>query len=249
MFDRLKILGHSMITRMNQMEVITNNLANIDTTGFKRDELFMNELDKKLKEMAFTKYESKTHIPSSGAVIDFTQGGLKGTGRPLDVAFSGEGLFVVEAPQGEVYTRDGRFTLSEEGLLVTLDGLPVLGEGGPIELDLQTNTPEKILINDSGEILLDGAIVDTLKIVGIDDPQNLIKIGGNLYKLADGAPEPNPPEHVSLRQGFLEDSNVDPIYEMVTMMEVLQFYEMNQKMIREEDRLLGSAVREIGRIG
>lgn len=248
MIDRFKITEHAMVTRMRQMEVISNNLANINTTGFKRDELFMNELDKKIKEAQFSKFESKTHIPVSGTSVDLTQGSLVGTGQPLDIAISGAGFFTVESPAGEALTRDGRFTISQDGVLVNIDGYPVLGDGGRIEIDLQKNTPSEIVVNNRGEILVDGAVVGRLQIVTTDAPQDLIKIGSNLLKLADGAGTLNPPENVSVRQGFLEQSNVKPVREMVLMMEVFHFYETGQRMIRDQDRLLRLAVNDIGRV-
>jgi len=237
-----------MVTRMNQMDVIANNLANINTTGFKRDELFWNELEKQIKVRQFNKFEAAAHIPATGDAIDFSQGSLKSTGSPFDVAISGDGLFSVQTPRGEAYTRDGRFTLNADDILVTQDGLPVVGEGGPIEIDLQTKTPSQVVINDQGEIMLDGVIIDKLKVVTIDDARAFRKIGGNLYGRV-GPRQATPAETVSLRQGFLEDSNVEAMQEMVRMIEIFHYYQTGQKMIREQDRLLSRAVNDIGRVG
>ena len=248
MLDRLKATEHAMVTRMNQLEVVTNNLANIDTTGFKRDELFMNELDRKVKELAFSKFERDTHIPYSGASVNLTQGALASTEQPLDVAISGDGFFTFETPAGEALSRDGRFTVNQEGILVTLDGYVVLGDGGPIELDLQQNKPSDLVINDQGEVMLNDAVVGRLQIVTVDAPQNLRKLGSNLFQLPDGQGNIAPAENVSLRQGFLEESNVDAVDEMVTMMEIFHFYQTGQRMIQEQDRILGKAVNEIGRV-
>jgi len=240
--------GQAMIMRVAQLETIANNLANVSTTGFKRDELFVNELEKKLKEIQFDKFLAKNQIPTAGAIVDLSQGSLKGTGRTLDVAVSGEGMFVVETPQGEAYTRDGRFTLSDEGVLTNLGGLPILGEGGQIEIDLQQKTPSQIIINDQGEVLLDGNTIDTLRLVAVDNAGNLKKAGENLFELKPGSPPLNPPETISVRQGFIEESNVNPIYEMVSLIEVQRAYQTSQKMIQEQDRLLGRAVTEISRV-
>lgn len=249
MFDRFKVTEHAMVTRMHQMEVITNNLANVDTTGFKRDSLFMNELENKLKEPRFTKFAINTHIPVSGTSVDTTQGALAGTAAPLDVAISGAGFFTVETPGGEALTRDGRFTVNQDNLLVTLDGFAVLGEGGPIEIDLEQTQPQQLVINDTGEIVLDGNVIDRLQIQTVDTPQALYKIGANLFQVDETVGTLIPAETVSLRQGFLEESNVDPIQELVSMMEVFHFYETGQRMVREQDRLLGRAVSDIGRLG
>ncbi len=248
MLDRLKMTGQSMLMRVAQLETIANNLANASTTGFKRDELFVNELDKKRKALQFDKLTAADAIPNASAVVDFTQGSLRGTGSPLDVAISGNGMFVVETPQGEAYTRDGRFTLNADGVLTNVNGLAVLGEGGPIELDLQQNTPTQIVINDRGEVLLDGNTIDTLRLVAVDDPKDFKKIGENLFELIPSAATPNPPLEISVRQGFLEESNVNPIYEMVSLIEVQQAFQTSQKMVQEQDQLLSRAVTEISRV-
>ena len=147
MLKRLTLSGHAMTTQMAQLETITNNLANISTKGFKREELFVNELKKKVSELSGPNFAKSMTVPYAGSRIDFTQGALEGTNRPLDVAISGDGLFSVETPESEAYTRDGRFTLNQEGILVTPDGLPVLGEGGPIEINLQENAATEIWIH------------------------------------------------------------------------------------------------------
>jgi flagellar basal-body rod protein FlgG len=248
MLDRLELAGHAMINKMAQMEVVTNNLANINTKGFKRDKVFVNELRKHLESLQRPELDTDVHVPQSEAVIDFSQGSMDGTGRPLDLAISGNALFSVETPEGEAYTRDGRLTLNAEGVLINLDGYTVLGEGGPIQFDLQQHSQSEILINETGGVLVDGALVDTLKIVGIDEPRDFTKIGANLYRL-DSANELNPAENFAVKQGFLEESNVDPIAEMVALIEISHFYESTEKMIRTQDRMLNQAVNDIGKVG
>jgi len=248
MLDRLKVTGQAMITRMHQMEVVANNLANTNTNGFKKDSIFLHELDKKLKELQFGKFEGKKDIPYSGSIIDFSQGALKGTGQVLDVAISGDGLFTVETPAGEAYTRDGRFTINADGILTSLDGNPIVGEGGQIEIDLQENKSEQIVINNQGEILIDGQIVDRLRLISIDNPFAFNKIGSNLFELKPGFPVPEEVEAPSVRQGYIEESNVNGIDEMVQMIEIFHFYQTGEKMIQEQDRTLNKAANEIGRV-
>lgn len=247
MIDRLRLPGYSMINKMAQMEVVTNNLANINTRGFKRDMIFVNELNKNLESMQQPGLETKIHVPSSETVIDFSQGPMEGTGRPLDLAITGAAVLAVETPQGEAYTRDGRLTLSPEGILINMDGFPILGEGGPIQLDLQQSSESEIVIGEAGDILIDGNVVDRLKVLAIEDPKNFKKIGGNLFQL-DEPGELNPAVNFAIKQGFLEESNVDPIAEMVAMIEISHFFESAEKMIRAQDRLLDKSVNEIGRV-
>jgi flagellar basal-body rod protein FlgG len=247
MLDRLEMLGHAMINRMNQMEVVTNNLANINTRGFKRDQIFVNALKEELQALGYPDAVDEM-VPQTGSTPDFSQGALAGTNRVLDVAISGDGLFAVEAPQGEVYTRDGRFTVNQEGILTNQDGLAVVGQGGPIELDMQQYTPKDIIINDQGEILMDGNIIDVLKIVSIQNPNDFVKIGGNLFTLAENAGTPPLAENVVVKQQFLEESNVNPVEEMVTMMEIFHLYETGQRLLRAQDQTLNRTVNDIGRV-
>ncbi len=248
MLKRLAMAGHAMTTQMAKMETITNNLANISTKGFKREELFVSELKKTVSELNGSNFSKDAAVPYVGARIDFSQGPLEGTNRPFDVAISGDGLFSVETPDGEAYTRDGRFTLNQEGILVTSDGHSVLGEGGPIEINVQENFATEVLINGSGEILVDGNIIDKLKIVSTVNPAEFSKIGSNLFQLKEGI-EATALENVEVKQGFLENSNVDSITEMVTMIDLMHQYEMAQKMIKSQDAILGKAASEIGRVG
>ncbi len=248
MLKRLAMAGHAMTTQMAKMETLTNNLANISTRGFKRDELFVRELKKTVSELNGSNFANDTTVPYVGARIDFSQGPLEGTNRPLDVAISGNGLFSVETPNGEAYTRDGRFTLNQEGILITLEGVPVLGEGGPIAINLQENSATEVLINGSGEILIDGNVIDKLKIVSTENPADFSKIGSNLFRLKEGG-EVTVLENVEVKQGFLENSNVDSITEMVSMIDLMHQYEMAQKMIRSQDAILQKATNEIGRVG
>lgn len=248
MLRRLELAGHSMITRMAQMETITNNLANINTKGFKKDKLFVHGLIEKIKALQKKDELSRPHVPYTAAVSDFTQGELVDTNRPFDVAITGEGFFVVEIPDGEAYTRDGRFALSADGILTTLDGKIVLGEGGPIEIDIEQNSASQILINEEGEILIDGKLSDKLQIITLDNPRKLIKMGSNLFQLADNSESPRPADNVSVKQGFLEESNVNPVSEMVAMIHILHAYRTSEKVIKTHDSILGKAVNNIGRV-
>lgn len=248
MLRRLELNGHSMISRMAQLEVVTNNLANISTSGFKRDNVFVNALKEKLTFYEEGGERIESHYPTSSLSGDFTQGNLVETNRPLDVAISGEGFFIVETPQGEAYTRNGKFTMNAGNILTTFDGQIVLGEGGPIEIDNQQKSPNEILINESGEIYLDGNLIDKLQIVAPEDPQKLMKKGANLFQFANASSGMQPVESASVKQGFIEDSNVNPVVEMIRMMEILQQFEMEQKVIRTQDDLLGQAADQIGRL-
>ncbi|MFQ5705964.1 MAG: flagellar hook-basal body protein [bacterium] len=247
MLKGLELTGRSMATRMAQMDAITNNLANISTRGFKRDMVFIHSVAENLRQID-RKDGSVQHRTVASTTLDLTQGSLVGTERPLDLAISGDGFFVVETSEGAAYTRNGQFTLNAEGVLTTLDGKVVLGEGGAIEINIDQKTPNQILINEQGEILLDGNLIDKLQIVAPENPNKLLKAGANLFKLADETTSMQPVELVSVKQGFLEESNVNPMLEMIAMMENLQHFQMDQKIIKTEDEMLGRAANNIGRV-
>jgi len=247
MLSELEIAGNAMQHRMIQLEVVTNNLANANTVGYKRDDLFVHELDQKIKELAYP-HGGSTKVPNPGELIDFSQGALVGTGRPFDVALSGNGLFTVETPTGKAYTRDGRFQVDPEGILTTMDGFAVLGEGGPIELDLLQFTDKDLVINDMGEVILGNNVVDKLQIVTVADPRNLVKAGSNLFRPANPLTQPVAMEVPGVRHKFVEQSNVDPVTEMVAMMEIFHFFQTSQKMLQAQDSTLNKAVNDVGRV-
>ncbi len=224
------------------LEVVTNNLANANTGGFKKDRAVFAAVDPNVGVGA----------PSFGrldrVVPDLAPGPLRVTGEPLDAALEGPAMFAVQTPDGVRYTRDGRFTLDPQGQLVTAGGFPVLGSGGPITLPAGSVT-----IDGDGRIAVKGTQVgatpievDTVALAQIADPNSLQKVGGGLF----AAPAAAPPAAgaVRVRQGMLEGSNVEPVEEMVAMIQILRAYEASQKLIQTADEVAARAAQEIGRI-
>jgi len=229
MIKGLYISKAGMCARARHLDVIANNLANINTTGYKKDKLFylrMREAQDALNDSASNEL-AKVEI-----MTDYSSGELKNTGNPLDLAIVGEGFFVVQTPQGDVYTRDGNFTLDAEGRLTTLDGYPVLGNGGEIQI-----VGNEIRIGEDGSITVDGEIVDKIRVVTFDDLTQLIKIGGNYFsdEQTNGAIEVSP-EKIHIRQGYLENSNVNGIQEIVQMIELYRQFEL-EKLINDGGRV------------
>ncbi len=190
----------------------------------------------------------------------FDQGPLQRTENPLDLALEGRGFFVVLTERGERYTRNGAFTVNQEGILVTHNGNPVLGENGIIRL--QHNN---FMINERGEILVNNAIsleprdvvsmtgnawenpvvVDRLRVVDFENIREIKKEGDSMYR---ETPESGPAisaTQFSVRQGFLEKSNVNVVREMVDMIEVQRSYEANQKTVQAHDQTLGKLINEV----
>lgn len=174
---------------------------------------------------------------------NFEQGQLTPTGNSMDLAIQGKGYFVVETPQGERYTRDGQLSKNAENYLVTAEGYMVIGENGPIQIE-----GNDMVVNEKGEVMVDGKMVDQLSLVNFKDEKLLRKEGDGLY-LIDGNAEDNKIAFDgAVQQGSLESSNVNSVKEMVDMMTILRSYEASQKIIKIEDELLGRAVNDIARV-
>ncbi|ACL70408.1 flagellar basal-body rod protein FlgF [Halothermothrix orenii] len=238
----------SMVTNQRKMKLVANNLANVNTAGYKRDEgiqvsfpeVFISRLE---KGQATPLGELGTGVKIEEDYTDFREGQMNHTGNPLDVAIDGNGFFVVETPRGRRYTRNGNFTVNEQGQIVTQQGYPVLGERGP----LQTIRGRNISINTDGQLYLDNLEGDRLLIVDFENRQGLRKIGENLY-VNEGIREIQASDY-QIKQGYLETSNVNIVKEMVRMIEVNRAFEVNQKVIKNADQTLSKAVNNVGKLG
>lgn len=241
-----------MLAQMKRTDLISSNLANVNTTGFKKDATIFQALEEmQLRRLgdAYSigpkKLDAKPYIGALGTGVDvgqvytrFDQGSIKNTSNPLDLALEGDGFFVVMTPAGNRYTRDGSFTINCQGYLVTKDGHMVMGQNGPVLV------PEdmSITVNQNGEIFSDGERIDQLLLVSFAGEQ-LVKEGDNLYS-SDGQPQEAQPKVI---QGALEDSNANAIVEMVNLIEAFRAYEASQKLVVTHDNLLDKAVNEIAR--
>ncbi len=247
-----------MINEQHRMDVLTNNLANADTNGFKKEGATSQSFDAilayKIKDSSEGAHLSRRlGVNHPGVKIgegytDFSQGPIKSTGNPYDLALTDSGFFAVEFTNkaGETsvkYTRDGDFTLTQEGRLVTRDGDPVLDENGSyIEVDPRLTTE----INSSGQIIQDGRVVATIQVTDFENYDYLERYGENYFQPIEGAQETEAPAEI--RSGFLETSNISVVTEMVNMITVSRAYETNQKVITTYDGTLDIAANQLGRI-
>lgn len=245
------------LAQEKRLELITNNLANVSTSGFKKDFAVFEGLTPLLTDAAGTEVQPHSRLLGADSTFgllkevrtDFSAGAMQMTGEPLDLAVQGEGFFAVQSPEGVRYTRNGHFTLDRDGQIVTLSGFPVLGSGGPITLP-----PGTVTIDSSGSVSVRGfeagAIVseiDVLPIFKVSNPAQLRKVGGSLFEVISGTAVPS--EEARVLQGALEQSNVNPVEEMVAMIQVMRLYEAAQKAIQTADDIAGKAANEIGRLG
>lgn len=217
------------LSREQAMANIANNLANVNSTGFKKNRITFEALFTSAQQINETKGHNPTRVKE--IVTDFSQGSLRHTSRSLDVAISGEGFFKVEQGDRVFYTRDGNFFTDQDGVLKTARGFNVLGDGDqPIQIpDIEG---QKLHIDESGNISLNtipsGA---KIQVFTVDNPNQLKKIGDGLFELAGGEGS-QASEDSSVLQYSLEDSNVNMIEEMVLMISTQRQFEAHIKAKR-----------------
>jgi len=243
--DILSIAESSMLSDVLRLDVISNNLANANTPGFKRELAVAEGFADLLTGSFDALVRSHPRLGSTAAarmsrVTDSRPGTVRYTGNPLDVAVEGDGFLTLEGPEGSVYTRRGSFSLDATGRLVTADGLVVMGTDG--EIQLATTIPR---IDAEGVIWEDDARAGQLQLVRLGPLDGLEKLGAGLYR--GGSPEASgdaPP--VQVRQGHLETSNVSVMHEMVLLIELMRHLEATQRVVQSYDDTIEQTLRTIG---
>lgn len=245
------IAGTGMLAQRAKMNVLTNNITNIDTTGYKKDTTvsrsFADLLIKNLKDPYLLKKSAIIGPQNTGIHADiistvFSQGDVEETRRSADLALEGQGFFTVETPEGIRYTRDGSFSVGSDGCLITSDGYYVSGQNGRIYVG-----GESFAVDTLGNVTVNGQTADRLSIVTFNDLSGLRKAGGNLYVNYTNQPVMQA-QNVKVMQGYLEASNVNMADEVVNMVEINRAYEMNQRVLRIIDESLAKSVNEVGRV-
>jgi len=244
----LYISAEGAQAQAQRLEVIANNLANVETAGFKRDvATFQSRFAEAIQQGSdYSGSRSKNDIGGGVKVIDvqtdFSSGSLRQTEMPTDFAINGEGFFQVQGADGAVYlTRAGNFTLDPRGRLVTQsDDLPVLDESGG-EILIDGSRPFEVQAG--GNIVQDGSAVT----IGLMRPQSfgdLVKVGANMFRpLAPVAPVSA--EERDIRQGYLEQSGVNPTREMMKMIETSRAFEANTRLIQHQDSMISGLVNRV----
>jgi len=270
-----------MVAQMHRMDALSNNLANVDVTGYKQDvpvgkafpELLIRRMNEHIITLPMGSVDRSLVVGKLGTGVElnevytvFSQGSLKETGNPFDLSLNGKGFFEIETPEGLRYTRNGSFVIGKEGFLLTKEGYPVLGENGPIQLKLNN-----FVVDSQGRIFQNADFaedptrlvsmeenswenteyVDTLRVLDFSQLRYLQKQGSSLWRGTEESGEPFATDlgnSTKVIQGFLEASNVNPVTEMVKMIEVNRAYEMNQKVIQTHETLAGKLINEVVRV-
>ena len=255
-----------MVNEMNRMDIMTNNLANADTNGYKKEgatsQSFDEQLAVKIKDQTDQGLPVKLGgiypgVKIGGTYTDYTQGSFKVTDNQYDVALDGDGFFAISFTNknGETsvkYTRDGAFTVNTDGYLVTKDGDYVLNQAGADNTNpgqasfIQVDPNLPFRIDETGNIWQNEQIVAQIGVVDFEDYDYLAKYGENLYDAVDGATLTASDARV--RQGYIEASNVNVVTEMVNMITITRAYESNQKVIQTMDSMIDRAVNNVGRV-
>ncbi|HWP98349.1 MAG TPA: flagellar basal-body rod protein FlgF [Syntrophomonadaceae bacterium] len=241
-----------MMLGQTRQDTLANNLANVSTCGYKKDRvasssfpgMLLNRIENRgSNPNSMSSTVNPIGLLSSGAAVgtistDFGEGNLRPTENPLDLALGNESYFVVSTPEGERFTRDGQFTLNSDGVLTDQQGRAVMDFD-----DQEITLNQDFSIDSSGNIFENGAAVDTLKIVHFADPLSLKKEGSNLVV---STTEPVIDENPQVKQGYLEESNVNAISEMVDLIKVVRSYESLQKVVQAEDETLQTTIEKVG---
>jgi len=256
------------MAQSTKLDTIANNLANVNTPAFKRDEqVFQEYLTANEKPPTTTQIPrdvaaiesfynmqggDKSYVDTKGTFTDFSQGSLKHTGNNFDVGIDGKGFFEVATPSGVKLTRSGNFTLDGNGQLVTKEGFPVLIAGAPgsdpAGRTLRFQGTGTVSIGDNGDISEGTEVRGRLSLVDVTNPDSLQKTGSSLYTFKPNMnPELTVIQTPSLKQGFLEASNVNIVKEMTDMISTNRVFESTQKAISAYDQMADKAINVVGK--
>ncbi len=229
------------IALQRQMDVVANNIANINTTGFKAETMLYEEFVMPVaRDKDFALLDQQLSFTQDWATIhDLAPGSIVQTGNPLDVALSGEGFLAVQTPEGERWTKSGALQINAEGTLVDFDGHPVMGDGGEITFDAGETD---IMIDSTGAISSSAGAKGRLRVVEFDNPQELARAGDNLFS----GGEPQAAVETRVVQGAIEKSNVSGVGEMTEMIRVQRAYQSIASMVQRQDEIRRTAIQKLG---
>ncbi len=228
--------------RMESLDLVANNIANVSTGGYKADREFYS---------LYVAPEADGNDPITTMPVierpwvDHTQGLLRSTGNPLDVALAGRGFFAVNGPSGPLYTRNGNFRLAADGKLTAADGYPVRDSLG-VPIVLQPRRP--LEISSDGTVTQDGVITGKLEIVDFTSTAGLSKQGGTYFRINSPVARPRAPSGTSVEQGQLESSNTGPAESAVRLVSVMRQFEMLQKAVALGNEMNRQAIEQVAKV-
>lgn len=237
----------SMATALQRsMDATAHNLANASTAGFKTRYALFESVD---SGSSTNPDESVNYVQDRGQYVDTSQGMMIPSGNPLDVAVSGAGWLAYEAENGETaYGRDGRLTILPDGQLATLTGAPVLDVGGA-PITLPGDVGQDVVIARDGTITdRAGARLGQIGIFAVTNPNDMIAIGNGMFLPSANGGEATAIEDAQIVQGFVEQSNVQPVIEMTRMMDIQRAYEQATKIMSDRNELTEKAIQRLGRV-
>ena len=243
----LYLSANGLLTQGMRADVISNNLANGNTHGFKKDFLALRQRDPEVLRQGTLGSQSQRHLLSIGGAVEgdrshsiFQQGELQKTGNPLDFALNGQGFFKVRSDGGkEFYTRNGAFSLNAQGLLSATNGMNVLSfDGEPIEIG-----EGSVDVDETGTLYLDGEAVAQIGVFDLPEAGDLHKVGENLFENQGRAQEQ--PSEAQIKNGHLEQASVSTIREMTSLIEAQRAYQANARLIGIQDETLGKAISQL----
>ena len=237
-------LSRQMVLK-REMDIVANNIANADTTGFKFESL-MTKVNPAAPAFTLGGPRPVKFVGEDGVARDFTQGGLRRTDAPLDLAIEGQGFFKVTTPNGDRYTRDGHFRTNDQGVITTQGGAPVADDGGG-QITIDIAKPGAVTISPDGVVSQGAVRVGKIGVYKFASLSALEKTGDNLYQNAanqTAVADPN----AKVRQGMLESSNVSPILQITRMIEVSRAYEQTSQMMSTQSDLSRTSVSRLGKL-
>ena len=247
-----------MYNEQKRMDILTNNLANVTTAGFKMESTASQSFDRvlgiKMRDASEAFNDHSIGTMSLGVKIgavytDFDQGSLRQTSGTYDLALSGKGFFNVRVVnqagvESTKYTRDGNFRINRDGSVTDAYGNELLAEGGPLVVPVDADT---VFIDRDGSVFADGQLVDRVLVTDFENYDYIRKFGDNFYEVVDGATEVE--TEATVLQGYIEQSNVSSVREMVNLISISRHYQANQKLIQSTDTILEHAANEVGKVG
>jgi flagellar basal-body rod protein FlgF len=235
----LEETSSSIDALMQEFYIITHNLANAGTVGYKRR---CNAFSRVLESQMADSSEYSPGKVDIKSALDFSQGGIVETGRPLDFALGGKGFFVLESPEGTQYTRNGIFSTNPNGQIVNSSGKTVSGEGGPITVPAGISL-SKLSVSNDGSISAGGVVIGKFRLVDFgDNGSELASVGDFCYQMPDTTITPIAAGNLIVKQGYQESSNVKIVDELVDMIMVSRLYEANMKLISAQSSTSSSIV-------